>query len=160
MPQEIERKFKVTGDYIPEVESSVRITQGYLSSVPERTVRVRIKGNQGYITIKGKGDDSGVCRYEWEREIPLTEAEELLLLCEPGVIDKVRHHIPAGEHLFEVDEFRGTNQGLVVAEIELNYIDEQFVRPLWLGEEVTGESRYYNASLSNYPYSQWSITEK
>ena len=132
MPQEIERKFLVKGDFKSQVFQSVRLTQGYLSSVPERTVRVRIKGDRGYLTIKGKVTASGISRYEWEKEIPCDEARELLVLCEPGIIDKVRYWVQAGKHVFEVDEFYGENEGLVVAEIELSCEDEPFDRPEWL----------------------------
>lgn len=155
MPQEIERKFLVRGDFKSQAFQAVRLTQGYLSSVPERTVRVRIKGNQGYLTIKGKSTVSGISRYEWEKEIPCGEAEELLLLCEPGVIDKTRYLVRAGKHVFEVDEFYGANEGLIVAEIELNSEEEAFEKPAWLGEEVTGDQRYYNAMLSKRPYKLW-----
>lgn len=153
--QEIERKFLVQGDFRPFVSRSARITQGYLNSAPERTVRVRIRGDQGFLTIKGLGDDSGVSRFEWEREIPLAEAEALLALCEDGVIDKVRHLIPVGRHVFEVDEFLGDNAGLLVAEIELAHADEAFERPVWLGEEVTGQTRYYNVALMQHPFCRW-----
>ncbi len=156
MAQEIERKFLVRGAFQSQVRQSVRITQGYLSSVPERTVRVRLKGEKGYLTIKGKSDVSGLSRYEWEKEIPAGEARELLALCEPGVIDKIRHLVPVGTHLFEVDEFLGENEGLVVAEVELKSGDESFEHPEWLGPEVTGDRRYYNASLARCPYRKWS----
>ena len=155
MPQEIERKFLVTGDFRNEVAESVHIVQGYISAQPDRTVRIRIRGERGYITIKGRTDSSGLSRYEWEKEIPLSEAEELLLLCGPGVIDKTRHLIKAGKHLFEVDEFHGDNKGLVIAEIELSSADEQFIKPSWLGREVTSESKYYNSSLSLKPFKNW-----
>ena len=155
MPQEIERKFLVKGDFKVEAFQATRITQGYLSSVPERTVRIRVKGDQGFITIKGKGNASGVSRYEWEKEIPAEEARELLQLCEPGVIDKTRYLVHRGPHIFEVDEFHGDNAGLVVAEIELKAEDENFIRPDWLGEEVTGNPRYYNAMLSRNPFTLW-----
>jgi adenylate cyclase len=155
MAQEIERKFLVTGDFRPLITQSMRITQGYLSSVPERTVRVRIKGSKGYITIKGVGSSSGASRYEWEKEIPVEEVEELLQLCEPGVIDKIRHHVPAGAHTFEVDEFFGENQGLIVAEVELGNEDEHYIRPAWLGEEVTGDVRFYNSMLMKNPWKNW-----
>ena len=118
MAQEIERKFLVKGDFKADSFKATRITQGYLSSVPERTVRVRVKGEKGYITIKGKGNDSGASRYEWEKEIPVDEVKELLKLCEPGIIDKTRYLVKAGEHTFEVDEFYGENEGLVMAEVE------------------------------------------
>ena len=155
MAQEIERKFLVDGDYKSEASASQRIVQGYLSSIPERTVRVRIKGEKGFLTIKGIGSASGASRYEWEREIPAKEAEELLALCEAGVIDKTRHLVPSGPHTFEVDEFHGDNDGLVVAEVELGSEDEDFERPAWLGEEVTGDTRYYNSQLMKQPYKDW-----
>jgi len=155
MAQEIERKFLVSGPFREQVQRSTRIVQGYLSSVPERTVRVRVKGDQGFLTIKGIGTASGASRYEWEREIPVAEADELLALCEPGVIEKVRHLVPVGVHTFEVDEFHGANEGLVVAEVELAAEDETFPRPAWLGAEVTGDTRYYNAVLMKSPYTRW-----
>ncbi|HOI86293.1 MAG TPA: CYTH domain-containing protein [Lentimicrobium sp.] len=155
MAKEIERKFLVSGDFRASAEKVTRITQGYLSSVPERTVRVRIKGDKGYITIKGIGNDSGASRYEWEKEIPVPEVEELLRICEPGVIDKNRYLVKAGKHVFEVDEFFGENQGLVVAEVELRDEHEQFEKPVWLGEEVTGQVKYYNAMLMKHPFNRW-----
>ena len=155
MAQEIERKFLVSGDFKSEAVKATRITQGYLSSVPERTVRVRIKGDKGYMTVKGIGSDSGASRFEWEKEIPVEDVRELLKICEPGVIDKTRYLVPAGKHTFEVDEFYGDNEGLVVAEVELGSEDEEFVRPGWLGEEVTGDPRYYNSMLMKKPYKTW-----
>ncbi len=155
MAQEIERKFLVKGDFKADSFKATRITQGYLSSVPERTVRVRIKGDKGYITIKGKGNDSGASRYEWEKEIPVDEVKELLNLCEPGVIDKTRYLVKSGEHTFEVDEFYGENEGLVMAEVELKDENENFVKPAWLGEEVTGDVKYYNSMLMKNPYTKW-----
>ena len=156
MGQEIEKKFLVNGDgYKAEATKAVRITQGYLSSVPERTVRVRIKGDKGYITIKGIGSQSGASRFEWEKEIPVEDVHELLKLCEPGIIDKTRYIIPKGNHNFEVDEFYGDNEGLVVAEVELGAEDESFERPSWLSAEVTGDERYYNSMLMKNPYKNW-----
>lgn len=155
MATETERKFLVEGDYRADITESSRIVQGYLSSVAERTVRVRIRGERGYLTIKGAGNDSGLSRYEWEREIPFAEAEELLALCEPGVIDKTRHLVPVGDHVYEVDEFHGDNAGLVVAEIELADETEAFEKPAWLGREVSGEVAYYNAMLMRRPYTTW-----
>ncbi|KAA3611148.1 MAG: CYTH domain-containing protein [Calditrichaeota bacterium] len=155
MAQEIERKFLVTGDYKPFVKKSMRITQGYLSSVPERAVRVRIKGEKGFITIKGKGSESGTTRYEWEKEISTADVAELLKLCEPGIIDKTRNIVEVGSHIFEVDEFYGENEGLTIAEIELSSEDEEFAKPTWLGKEVTGDNKYYNASLTKTPYTKW-----
>lgn len=155
MAQEIERKFLVKGDFKPMAVKQTRITQGYLSSVPERTVRVRIKGDKGFITIKGIGSKSGASRYEWEKEIPVEEVNELLKICEPGVIDKIRHLVKVGEHTFEVDEFFGDNQGLTVAEIELKSENEAFDKPSWLGEEVTGDAKYYNSMLMKNPFTKW-----
>lgn len=156
MALEIERKFLVLGDDFKAVAAkSNRITQGYLASLPERTVRVRIKGNKGYITIKGIGSASGASRFEWEKEIPVEEVDELLKICEPGVIDKTRYEVKSGIHTFEVDEFYGENQGLVVAEVELSSESEAFVKPVWIGEEVTGDVKYYNSMLMKTPYTKW-----
>ena len=156
MAQEIERKFLVAGDFKADAFKSTRIIQGYLSSVPERTVRVRVKGDKGFITIKGIGSQSGASRFEWEKEIPTEEAEQLLAICEPGVIDKTRYLVKSGEHTFEVDEFHGDNEGLTIAEVELSATDEEFTRPEWLGTEVTGIKRYYNSHLRANPYKEWS----
>lgn len=155
MAHEIERKFLVEGDFKPSASKQTRITQGYLCSVPERTVRVRVKGDKGFITIKGIGRASGASRYEWEKEIPTSEVQELLQLCEPGVIDKTRFLVKSGKHTFEVDEFYGDNEGLVVAEVELGSEDESFEKPGWLGQEVTGDARYFNSMLMKQPFSKW-----
>ena len=157
MAQEIERKFLVVGDYKSEAYASVRITQGYLSRVPERVVRIRIKGDKGFITIKGTTNDTGLSRFEWEKEIPLVDAQSLLKLAEPGVIDKTRHLIKNtdGHHIWEVDEFHGDNEGLIMAEIELESESDLFDKPSWLGKEVTGDKRYYNAFLSEKPFKNW-----
>ena len=155
MAKEIERKFLVKGNFKPHASKQTRIVQGYLSSVPERTVRVRIKGDKGFLTIKGIGNASGASRYEWEREVPVNEVEELLKICEPGVIDKTRYLVKAGTHTFEVDEFHGENQGLIVAEIELASENDVFERPEWLGAEVTGDTKYYNSMLMKNPYTRW-----
>lgn len=157
MAQEIERKFLVTSDYKSEAYASVRITQGYLSRVPERVVRIRIKGDNGFITIKGTTNDSGLSRFEWEKEIPLADAQSLMKLAEPGIIDKTRHLIKNtdGRHIWEVDEFHGDNEGLIMAEIELESEDDLFDKPQWLGKEVTGDKRYYNAYLSENPFKLW-----
>ncbi|MDR2622381.1 MAG: CYTH domain-containing protein [Dysgonamonadaceae bacterium] len=149
MLQEIERKFLVSSDFKPFVSQSIRIVQGYLSSVPERTVRVRVKGDKGYIAVKGISDAGGLSRFEWEKEIPVSEAQELLKICEPGLIDKTRYQVPYGNHTFDVDEFHGPNEGLMIAEIELSSEDETFEKPSWLGREVTGDVRYYNSMLKN-----------
>jgi adenylate cyclase len=155
MGKEIERKFLVKGDFKPFVSKQTRIVQGYLSSVPERTVRVRVKGDKGYITVKGIGNDSGASRFEWEKEVPVNEIDDLLKICEPGVIDKTRYLVKAGPHTFEVDEFHADNQGLVLAEVELSSEAEAFEKPAWLGEEVTGDTRYYNSMLMKHPFTRW-----
>jgi adenylate cyclase len=155
MAKEIERKFLVKGDFKHQASKETRIVQGYLSSIPERTVRVRIKGDKGYITIKGIGNTSGASRYEWEKEIPINEVEELLKICEPGVIDKTRFLVKQGDYTFEVDEFFGENKGLVLAELELKSESESFPKPEWLGEEVTGDTKYYNSMLMKNPYTKW-----
>lgn len=155
MSQEIERKFLVTGDFKQYSDSSLRITQGYLSSVPERIVRIRIYGEKAFLTIKGITSKSGMSRYEWEKEIAVNEANELLKLCEPGIIDKTRYLVKSGKITFEVDEFYGENEGLIVAEVELIAENEQFDKPDWLGEEVTGDNRYYNSRLVKTPFSHW-----
>lgn len=156
MAQEIERKYLVKSEDFKALASrSVRIIQGYLSSVPERTVRVRIKGDKGFLTIKGIGNESGASRYEWENEIPVPEAEELLKICEPGVIDKTRYLVDYANHIFEVDEFYQNNQGLIVAEVELTDEAETVSKPEWLGEEVTGDARYYNSMLMKQPFTTW-----
>ena len=155
MAQEIERKFLVAGDFKAEVSKSTRIIQGYLSSVPERTVRVRVKGDKGFITIKGIGNQSGASRFEWEKEISLQDARDLFNLCRAGRIEKTRYLVKNGKHIIEVDEFHGENEGLVFAEIELSDVNEHFFRPAFLGEEVTGDKRYYNAYISKHPYCTW-----
>lgn len=154
--KEVERKFLVVSDaYREEAVKHHRIIQGFLSSVPERTVRVRKSDDRGWITVKGLGNSSGTTRFEWEKEISGAEAGHLLELCEPGMIEKTRYYVRKGEHVFEIDEFEGRNQGLVVAEIELQSEDQAFERPGWLGQEVTGEVKYYNAALSRNPFTQW-----
>lgn len=155
MATEIERKFLVKGDFLPYVSAAQRIVQGYICTQPGRTVRIRIRGEEGFLTIKGASDDKGLSRYEFEQSIPLADAEELLKLCEPGAIDKVRHLVPAGKHTWEVDVFRGANDGLILAEIELESEDEPFDKPDWLGEEVSGDRRYYNSMLTQFPYTEW-----
>ena len=155
MAVEIERKFLVTGDFSGEVTSSSRIVQGYLASSPAVTVRVRVYGDKGYMTVKGRTDDAGMSRFEWEKEIPAEEASMLMKLCGGGMIDKTRHLVPFAGHVFEVDVFHGANEGLVMAEVELASEDETFDRPSWLGEEVTGDLRYYNSMLLKHPYTEW-----
>ena len=153
---EIERKFLVTSNNFKEQAfKKTRIIQGFLNTDKERTVRVRLKGDRGFLTVKGLSSDDGLSRFEWETEIPETDAKLLLKLCEKGVIDKVRHEIKADNHTYEVDEFFGDNEGLIIAEIELNHISEIFKKPIWLGEEVTGNEKYYNSQLSKNPFKNW-----
>lgn len=155
--QEIERKFLVTSEaFKTEAYKRSHVVQGFLNSNPLRIVRIRIYGEHGFITIKGKPNATGVSRFEWERQISLAEAKELMHLCEPGIIEKTRYEVQNGDHIFEVDEFLGDNEGLVVAEIELSSEDEVFTKPSWLGKEVTGQEKYYNSSLSKIPYKEWS----
>jgi len=153
---EIERKFLVTSQaYQKEATSRKRIVQGFLNTHPERTVRIRIKGTQGFITIKGKSNTEGTSRYEWEKEIALEEANALLLLCEEGIVEKTRFEVLLGNHVYEIDEFHADNEGLIVAEIELSNTSEKFDPPVWLGKEVTGIIKYYNSQLSQNPYKYW-----
>ncbi len=153
---EIERKFLVTSNgFKQEASANIRIVQGFLNTDKERTVRVRLKGEKGILTVKGKSSKDGLSRFEWETEIPKTDAEALLQLCEPTLIEKIRYEVHVGPHLFEVDEFLGANKDLVVAEIELTAEDEAFERPIWLGNEVTGDIKYYNSQLSKEPYKYW-----
>lgn len=155
MALEIERKFLVSGNFKKDTYLAERIVQGYLSSVPERTVRVRIRGERGYLTVKGASNKAGLSRFEFEKEISLEDAEQLIQLCEPGVIDKVRYEAKVGMHTFEIDEFHGDNEGLVMAEVELQNENDSIEIPVWLGKEVTGDVRYYNAMLSKNPYKNW-----
>ena len=156
MALEIERKFLVKDDsYKTMAESSSRIAQGYICSGRGRTVRVRIRDEKGYLTRKGPAAQGGLSRYEWEKEIPLNEAQELMKLCEPGMIDKTRYLVPSGEHVFEVDEFYGDNSGLVVAEVELKDECEPFIKPAFIGKEVTGDVKYYNSFLMKCPFNTW-----
>lgn len=154
MAKEIERKFLVSGEFRQDSPESYRIMQGYICSDPDRTVRVRVRGDKGFLTIKGRGSEDGLSRYEWEKEIPVAEAAELMALCGSGVIDKTRYLVPFGKHTYEVDVFHGANEGLVLAEIELSDEQEAFEKPSWLGEEVTGDVRYYNSMLSLHPFSK------
>ncbi len=155
MAKEIEHKFLVKGDFKTHSKKQTRITQGYLSSVPERTVRVRVKGEKGFITIKGIGNESGASRYEWEKEIPVNEVQDLLKICEPGIIDKTRYLVEFEGFTWEVDEFYGNNEGLIVAEIELPEEDTVFKKPSWTGNEVTGDVKYFNSMLMKNPYCNW-----
>ena len=157
MNLEIERKFLILNDqFKKESIRAIRIKQGYIAHEDGRSVRVRLAGDKGFLTIKGPSRDGGVSRLEWEMEIPKVNAEELFRICKPGVIDKIRYIVPApNNRKWEVDEFFGENEGLVVAEIELGDPDEAYERPAWLGEEVTGDKRYYNAQLCRNPYKNW-----
>jgi adenylate cyclase len=158
MAHEIERKFLVKDETF-KVESmqELKIIQGFLSSVPERTVRIRISGNKGFITVKGISNESGTSRFEWEKEIDIADALDLLKLCEHGVIHKTRFNIRSDKHIFEVDEFHADNEGLIVAEIELSSENESFQKPNWLGKEVTGELKYYNSMLMKNPFKDWNL---
>lgn len=156
MALEIERKFLVMDDsYRQLAYSSSRIAQGYICSARGRTVRVRIRDEKGYLTIKGPSGEGGISRYEWEKEIALDEAKELMKICEPGMIDKTRYLVREGNHIFEVDEFYGDNEGLVIAEVELQQENEPFDRPSFIGEEVTGVVKYYNSFLMKCPFKEW-----
>ena len=153
---EIERKFLVVGsDYKQMAYADSRIMQGYICCNNGRSVRVRLRGDKAYLTIKGASDSKGMSRYEFEKEITVDEATHLFRLCEPGIIDKTRYLVKSGRHVFEVDEFYGDNQGLVMAEVELNDENEVFEKPHFIGKEVTGDRRYYNGHLRLYPYRQW-----
>ncbi len=153
---EIERKFLVKSDgFKQKATSQTRIVQGFLNTDPDRTVRVRIKGDKGFLTVKGASNESGTTRFEWETEITAAEATNLIDLCEAGILEKIRFEVPFGNHLYEVDEFLSENKGLILAEVELNHEDERFEKPEWLGEEVTGQIQYYNSQLSKKPFREW-----
>ena len=156
MAQEIERKFLVLDDsFKHEAFSKSHIQQGYICSERGRTVRIRIKDNRAYLTIKGPSENGGLSRYEFEYEIPLEDARQMMQFCEPGIIDKTRWLVKSGKHTFEVDEFFGDNEGLVVAEVELAYEDEPYKKPHFIGKEVTGDRRYYNSCLCVKPFNKW-----
>jgi CYTH domain-containing protein len=156
MTFEIERKFLVASTHYKQVAyKKSYIKQGFLNSKKERVVRVRIKDDTGFLTIKGASNKSGTTRFEWEKEIELKEAQDLFDLCEEGIIEKYRYLVKENNHTFEVDEFIGENIGLVVAEIELEDENENFTTPTWLGKEVTGIVKYYNSNLSKLPFSKW-----
>lgn len=156
MALEIERKYLVLSEaYKSEAVKVTFIKQGYLSSAPERSVRIRIKGEKAFLTIKGISNENGTTRFEWEKEITTADAMDLFQLCEPGVIEKNRYEVSCGEYIFEIDEFLGNNQGLVMAEIELQSETDVFEKPQWLGTELTGDKRYYNSYLVSNPYKYW-----
>ncbi len=156
MSIEIERKFLVNSvDFKEESFQKISIKQGFLNSNKHRVVRIRVVNHIGYITVKGISFDKGTSRFEWEKEISKTEAEKLLLLCETAPIEKKRYLVKSGNHTIEIDEFLGANKGLCIAEIELKTKDEVYKKPQWLGKEVTGKKKYYNAKLSKHPYNTW-----
>ena len=156
MAQEIERKYLVLDDsFKHEAFSKSHIQQGYICSERGRTVRIRIRDSRAYITIKGPSTDNGLSRYEFEQEIPLADAEQLMKLCEPGMIDKTRWLVKSGDHTFEVDEFHGDNDGLIVAEVELRDATDVPEIPHFIGKEVTGDRRYYNSQLRQHPFKSW-----
>lgn len=160
MSLEIERKFLVQGDYKSLATSHSKFVQGYLCSNSGRTVRVRLCDRRGFLTIKGPSYNNGLSRFEFEKEITYDEALALMQLCEPGIVGKYRWLVPWKGHTYEVDEFLGENEGLVVAELELDSEDEPFDKPPFLGEEVTGDRRYYNSCLSVKPFKTWEADEK
>ena len=153
---EIERKFLVRSmHFVDKAVSRTKIIQGFLNTHPERTVRVRLKGEKAFLTVKGKSNETGTTRFEWETEIAHTDAKKLLQMCEKGVLEKIRYLVPFEGHTFEVDVFDGENKGLILAEIELTSENELFQKPNWLGEEVTGDIKYYNSQLSKQPFNTW-----
>lgn len=153
---EIERKFLLKNtNFKTESFSKTRIIQGFLSTQKKRTVRVRIRDEKAYLTIKGKSTNNGLMRFEWEQEIDKQEAENLLNLCKNSIIDKIRYEVKVDSHVFEVDEFCGDNKGLLIAEVELKSEHETFTKPNWLGKEVTGKKKYYNSMLSKQPFNTW-----
>ena len=155
MPQEIERKFLVEGEYKSQAYAQSRIIQGYISSARGRTVRVRIRDGRGYLTIKGASDSSGISRYEWEKEIPLNEAKDLMRLCEPGVIDKTRYLVRSGQHVVAEEPYTGENQGKTAAADDLHSEKEHGDNPEIKAREVTGDIRYYNSQLMKHPFKEW-----
>lgn len=153
---ETERKFLVRNNaFLDEAFQAKRIVQGYICADAERSVRIRISGEEGFLTIKSATNERGWSRYEFEQPIVLKEAEELMKLCLPGLIDKVRYYVKFGDHIWEVDVFHGENEGLIVAEIELNTEDDVFEIPSWVAEEVSGDPKYYNSMLARNPYAEW-----
>ena len=153
---EIERKFLVRDNsYKQQARASSHIRQGYICSERGRTVRVRLRDDEAFLTIKGPSLDGGLSRYEFEKAITPEEGRQLLLLCDPGIIDKTRYLVDYASHTFEVDEFHGDNDGLVIAEVELKAADEPYEKPDFIGEEVTGDRRYYNSHLRCCPFKRW-----
>ncbi|WP_346881754.1 CYTH domain-containing protein [uncultured Algibacter sp.] len=155
---EIERKFLVKSQAFKALAfKKTQISQGYLNSDKARSVRIRLRGETGYITVKGASSKNGLSRFEWEKEISISEAKSLLKLCEPGMIDKIRYEVKSKSHIFEIDEFFADNEGLIVAEIELSSENESFEKPDWLGTEVTGNPKYYNSQLIKHPFKTWPL---
>lgn len=153
---EIERKFLVTSKaFQEEATEKTYLVQGFLSTHPNRTVRIRLKGEEGVLTVKGPSSLDGTTRFEWETALSSKEAKALLNLCEPGIIEKTRYEVPKGDFTFEIDVFHGENEGLILAEIELPEKEASFEKPDWLGKEVTGDVRYYNSQLSKHPFKSW-----
>ena len=155
MHTEIERKFLVVGEFKHLAYQHSHIEQGYFATDPGRTVRIRIRDDKAYLTIKGPSINKGLSRYEFETEIPVDDAKMMMTMCLPGQIGKDRYLVKSGKHIIEVDEFAGANTGLTIAEIELENEDEEYVKPDFLGQEVTGNVKYYNKYLSIHPYNSW-----
>jgi CYTH domain-containing protein len=155
MHLEIERKFLVEGPYKHLAYNMSHIEQGYFATAPGTTVRIRIRGDKGYLTIKGNADVTGLSRYEFETEIPFDDAKQMMQLCRPGSVIKDRYLIKNGKHTIEVDEFHGDNEGLTIAEIELESPDEEYIMAPFLGKEITGDPRYYSKYLLVRPYKLW-----
>ena len=155
---EIERKYLVnSSDYRSLAFSKSHIVQGFLNTHPDRVVRIRIEDDIGFLTVKGRSNTEGTSRFEWEKKIPATEARQLLELCEKEILEKIRYCVRMGNHIIEIDEFLGTNRGLVIAEIEFEKEDDKIEVPSWVGLEVTGDIKYYNSHLSKYPYKEWKV---
>lgn len=157
MAYEIERKFLVSGPFKEHATSCSHIMQGYISSGNGRTVRVRIRDEKGYLTIKGPSGVDGLARYEFETEIALTDARDLMRIAEPGIIDKHRYLVPSrdGRHVWEIDEFHGDNDGLILAEVELESLTDSCEKPDFIGREVTGDRRFYNSHMRKNPFCLW-----
>ena len=154
MHNEIERKFIVKGEFKHLAFNKTHIEQGYFQTAPGRTVRIRIRDEKAYLTIKGPST-TGLSRYEFETEIPMDDAHEMMKLCMPGRVNKNRWLVKSGKHVVEVDEFFEENEGLVMAESELESEDEEYIKPAFLGDEVTGDYHYYNKYLTKQPYKTW-----
>ncbi len=155
---EIERKYLVNSkDYRSLAFSKSHIVQGFLNSHPDRVVRIRIADDKAFLTVKGRSNSAGTTRFEWEKEIPTPEAKLLLKLCEKEILEKIRYFVRTGTHIIEVDEFLGSNQGLVIAEIEIEKEDDNIEVPSWVGLEVTGDIKYYNSQLSKSPFKEWKV---